>query len=305
MNDENKSSTSDMDFGNPKNESILWIKSRIKLMANPRFFGALLLVCLVAWASLATRQVRALQEQRALSNERVKLIQAQQDLLIPSEVLYYDWNIMSEPLAEARLESYASLGLESYLPYRNLRTSGYGSGLSSGNEIPTNMGEYSNSHLEHWWLNRVPQLCRYLAESIDKEQGLGLYLKQHPEEFNLYLRPLLIRLLDSYHYHICVTACDVLLAMGDRSDELLEILQLSAINRYSSAMETPKIIEKYGLDLELEKKTSYEQYEAAWKRTHEIVKELKKKYPIQYNTVIQDWDGFCSEGKLDLQFPQR
>lgn len=255
MSDENsRKGLEEMYFGNPKNESILWIKNRIKLMANPRFFGALLLVCLVAWASLATRRVRVLQEQRALSNERIKLIQVQQDLMVPSEVLYYDWDIMFRPLAEARLESYASLGLDSYLPYRNLRTSGYCDGTrGTGIEMPTSLGltGYMNSELEHWWLNRIPDVCRDLAESINKEQGLGLYLKQHPEEFNLYLRPLLIRLLDSYHYHICVTACDVLLAMGDRSDELLEILQQSAINRYSSAMETPEIIEKYGLDLEV------------------------------------------------------
>lgn len=223
----------------------------VKWAFNPRVVGFVLLIGLVGWTALLCQQVHELQKQRELSRGCVRLIEAQQKLLVPSEVIYFYWDVETMiAVAEARLKSYASLGLDSYLPYSCLW---YG-----GRETPTSskLVTHIREGLEDYWINTVPDVCHNIAYHIESEIGLGLYLKQNPELFDAHLRPLLVRLLDSYRCQIQIGACDVLLAMGDRSEELMEIIQLTAVNQSSVKDDTNWIIEKYGLALQVsEEKT--------------------------------------------------
>ncbi|MBN2684516.1 MAG: hypothetical protein JXR40_04510 [Pontiellaceae bacterium] len=302
MNDENKNNLDEMDFGNPKNESILWIKSRIKSLANPRFFGALLLTGLVAWAALSTRQVRALQEREELGRVRMNLIKLQQSLLIPSEIIYYDPNLSRMDLAAARIKGYEFYGVEGILPYSMVQDPSLGSSYSP--QVGEGPLEYANGNLEQWWGNHSTRACRQLRFDIELDQDIGKYLEQNPAVFDAHIRPLIVRMLDFVWPFSREDACEVLLAMGDRSEEVLEIVKLMDFCVVGGNKSAP-IFEKYGIDPEavtvtIPKSDSSHESLLAWKRTHEIVKELKKKYPLEPETVIHDWEDYCFDGKEQL-----
>ena len=268
------------------------------------WFGVL--ISLVVWASIAVPWSYMLQKREALSRERINLIQLQQDLLVPSEVIYYDPNMSRMDLAEVRFKCCERYGIKSVLPYLMVRNPRFPSPCyPQKGEGPR---EYADDTLENWWMNHLGYACDKLLFDIEHAQGLGEYLKQNPEVFDAHIRPLVVRLLDAVWYPTRLQACEVLLAMGDRSEEVLEIILLCDFSAASGEASTP-IIKKYGLgisgemrfieELRANNERDAERCFSAWKCTHEIVSELKKKYPLQMSAVIQDWDGYCLDGRED------
>lgn len=306
MSDENsRKSLEEMDFENPKSGLAKLISNAknkwIQLTMNPRFIGALLLAGLVGWALVFTLRSHRLQEREELGRVRMNLIKLQQSLLIPSEIIYYDPNRRMD-LVKARIKGYEYYGVEGILPYKMVQNPGLGSAYYP--QVEEGPLEYANGNLEQWWMNHSGRACGQLISEIENEEGLGNYLKQNPALFDAHIQPLIVRMLDSVWAPCRITACEVLLAMGDRSEEVLEILILSDYffaSRDGSFLRD-RIFEEYGIDQKavdaiIPKDKADHNHLTSWKRTYEIVKELKKKYPLKPETVIRDWESYCFDGR--------
>ena len=243
-------------------------------------------MCLASWSMYSYFQIRKLEQEMAAKQIRSEMMQLQRDLQVPSEMLYFDYVNLQKELVELRFKSYTNYGLTTYLPYTNLITADRWASSNGQDEFPVetawNLGNVSP---ERYWLNAVRQPCHHLAYQINRDAELGAYLKHHPEEFDLYIRPFLVRLLDAYAPSITCQASEVLLAMGDRSEQLIEILSILSRLDYHDAEEAQDLAKEYGLVLKsgevmITQKEPIVKFNPEWKRIHELTKELKAKYPL-------------------------
>jgi hypothetical protein len=267
--------------------------------------GAVLIVviAIASWSWKTQRRIEKLEQEIATKETRFAMMQLQRELHAPSEALYYDDLNLSEELARLRMKSYANYGVTTYLPYVNVASANshmsYGTAAGMSNEFPAvdddefHWHNLSDSSLEHYWMNHTVNPCLNLASQINRNEQLGSYLKQHPEQFDQHIRPLIVRLLDAYNPHVNYYACDVLLAMGDRSEELMGILSvLFSLERYKDDKEA--LVKRYQLNV-----TPYENVtlpddtikkrNPEWKRIHELTMKLKAKYPVVMGTNIYHW----------------
>jgi hypothetical protein len=244
--------------------------------------GIAVLVGLGTWALSASLKVGELQKREERCRVRINLIKLQQALLVPSEVIYYHSSIRKE-LDAVRIKGYERYGVEELIPYHFVRSPD-----RVAQYVPTTEESLCEWGLEHCLLGHCRKACRDVISDIKYERGVGIYLKQNPAVYDAHVRPLVIRLLDTYSPFYRMEACETLLAMGDRSEEVLEILLLARGAGTFSA----DIIEKYGLEVEPPGEPAYDRV-SSWKRTHVIVNQLKKKYPLKPRTIIQDWDRYC------------
>ena len=268
----------------------------------PRIAGVAL-VLMTACAIFFFREAHILQQKIDLQNEQIGIIHLQRNLQAPSEAIYYDPVSSSRPLAEIRLKGFYKFGVEHFLPYGNVMYPGsMAQGKSEWWAVPSRetveekyrWTRISNVCIESWWTNRLARLCNSLAGDMNRGHGTGGYLKNHPAEFDKHIRPLIVRLLDAYNPSVRMKACDVLFAMGDRSELLNGIVEITATLPTSwcpGRGDAVAVIKKYALDIDVPpieafSHESYEQAPAAWKRIHLMVAELKKKYPMTDGTLL-------------------
>lgn len=263
----------------------------------------IVVIVFASWSWKNELRIKKLEQEIATKETRFAMMQLQNELHAPSEALYFDYLNLGEELAKLRMKSYANYGVTTYLPYVNVASANshmsHGTSAGMSNEFPAvdddefHWQTLSGSSPEHYWLNQIRDPCGNLANQINRNEELGAYLKQHPEQFDKHIRPLIVRLLDAYHPHISYSACDVLLAMGDRSDELMEILSiLFRVERFKGQNEA--LVKRYQLNVR-----SYEnvtprhdmimRLNPEWKRIHELTMKLKAKYPVVMGTNIGHW----------------
>lgn len=151
------------------------------------------------------------------------------DLCVPPEAVYCTDGALRE-IAAIRREAYLRRGLERF---RLVGSSDRGGWLGSGgSSVPTaelaNVQSYS---FERTWLADVSGFCRSLAEQIRSGSDLGTYLREHPRVFDRRFRLLVEALLDARDGHARLRACDVLAAMGDRTERMRAVLASCARDR--------------------------------------------------------------------------
>ncbi len=246
----------------------------------------MVVMCLASWSLYSYVEVRKLEQEIAAKQIRFEMIQLQRDLQVPSEMLYFDEVNLHKELVELRFKSYTNYGVTTYLPYTNLITADKWASSNGQDEFPVKTAwDLWNVSPERYWLNAVRQPCNSLAYQINRDADLGAYLKRHPEEFDLYIRPFLVRLLDAYEPSISCQASEVLLAMGDRSEQLIEILSILSRLDYHDSEEARDLAKEYGLVLKpgeviIAQKEPIVKFNPEWNRIHELTKELKAKYPL-------------------------
>lgn len=251
----------------------------------------------ISWSLMVHLQLQKLEDEIADKETRFAMMELQRQLQVPSEALYFDPKLNME-LAALRMKSYANYGVTSFLPYSNIVTNG-GSYYGNSREFPAvgdndrHLTVLANSSPENYWLNHLGGPCSGLAGEINDNKRLGGYFKQHPEEFDQHIRPLIVRLLDAYHPWITCYGIEVLLAMGDRSEQLLEIVSIM-LRLDSTDDRAKRMVEQYGLDVKSDESiTIHEDSKKVrnpeWKRVHALVMELKAKYPVVEGTMIDDW----------------
>ena len=189
-------------------------------------------VVLAALAVLCVRTIRANKAmRRRLAELRVEktLRRGITDLCVPPEAVYCTDEALRE-IAAIRREAYLRRGLERF---RLVGSSDRGGWLGSGGSwVPTadpaNVHSYS---YERTWLADVSGFCRSLAEQIRSGSDLGTYLRRHPRVFDRRFRLLVEALLDARDGHARLRACDVLAAMGDRTERMRAVLASCARDR--------------------------------------------------------------------------
>lgn len=249
-------------------------------------------MCLASWSMYSYFEAKKLEQEIAAKQIRFEMIQLQHDLQVPSEMLYFDYVNLLEESAELRLKSYTNYGVTTYLPYTNLISANRWASSNGQSEFSVKTAwDLLNASPEQYWLNAVRQPCHHLAYQITRDAELGAYLKRHPEEFDLHIRPFLVRLLDAYQPSISCQASEVLLAMGDRSEQLIEILSILSRLDYHDAEEARDLVEKYGLapkpgEVIIAQKEPIVKFNPEWNRIHELTKELKAKYPLLPTTHL-------------------
>ena len=158
----------------------------------------MVVMCLASWSLYSYVEVRKLEQEIAAKQIRFEMIQLQRELQVPSEMLYFDYVNLLEESAELRLKSYTNYGVTTYLPYTNLIRGDRWASSNGQDEFPVKTAwDLGFVSPEHYWLNAVRHPCGSLAYQIKRDSELGAYLKHHPEEFDLYIRPFLVRLLDA------------------------------------------------------------------------------------------------------------
>lgn len=255
-------------------------------------------LCLLSWALMSQMHLRALKKEIAEKEMRFAMMQLQHELKIPTEALYFDFRLGGE-INTLRLKGYRNYGVTRVLPYANLRSASGGITMQNGmREFPiedrTDSTDLQNSSPENYWLNHVGHPCVALAGQMTDGTGLGGYLKQHPEKFDKHIRPMVVRLLDASHPWISCDACDVLLAAGDRSDELMEIVSI-LLSLESSRSNAQRLVQRYGLNITPDPTVSNDPYLAQsrnpeWKRVHALTSKLKEKHPMAIGTIMRDSD---------------
>jgi hypothetical protein len=262
-----------------------------------QFVAMIVAVSFVSWAVMAQLRVKKLEDEIAAKKMRFAIIQLQRSLQIPSEVLYFDPKIGTE-LAELRMKSYTNYGVTRFLPYHNLVNTSGGSYHGNSREFPvvsdrdSLLMDLQNSSPENYWLNHLNGPCLNLAGQINDNWGLGAYFKQHPEVFDWHIRPLIVRLLDAYHPWLTYYGVEVLLAMGDRSEQLMEIVSIM-LRLDSTDDQAKRMVAQYGLNLNTDESVIIHEESKTvrnpeWKRVHELAMELKAKYPVVDYTIIAD-----------------
>lgn len=249
-------------------------------------------MCLASWSLYSYFEVRKLEQEIAAKQIRFDMIQLQRDLQVPSEMLYFDHVNLQKELVELRFKSYTNYGVTTYLPYTNLITADRWASSNGQDEFPVKTAwDLWNVSPERYWLNAVRHPCGSLAYQINRDAELGAYLKRHPEEFDLYIRPFLVRLLDAYAPSITCQASEVLLAMGDRSEQLIEILSILSRAESQGFEEVQDLVKEYGLVLKpgeviMTQKEPIVKFNPEWNRIYELTKELKAKYPLLPTTHL-------------------
>lgn len=252
---------------------------------------------LLSWALMSQIHLRALKKEIAEKEMRFAMIELQHNLKIPTEVLYFDFKL-SEEAALLRMKGYQNYGVKTLLPYTNLMHSSDGmTGDQGRREFPVEektdnyvmqLGDFSQ---EYYWINHLNRRCQNLSGQMNNGNGLGGYLKQHPEEFDKHIRPMIVRLLDSYRTLNTLYACEVLLAAGDRSDELMGIISILLREDVEKEMAEP-MVKEYGLNVTADTTNSNDEYlsktrNPEWKRIHALTLKLKEKYPMTIGTIIE------------------
>lgn len=243
-------------------------------------------MCLASWSMYSYFEVKKLEQEIAAKQIRFEMIQLQHDLQVPSEMLYFDYVNLLNELVELRFKSYTNYGVTTYLPYMNLICEDEWTSSNGQSEFSVKTAwDLWDSSPEQYWLNAVGHPCHNLAYQINRDAELGAYLKHHPKEFDLYIRPFLVRLLDAYEPSISCYASEVLLAMGDRSEQLMEILSILSRVESDGSEEARDLVKKYGLVLKpgeviITQKEPIVKFNPEWNRIHKLTKELKAKYPL-------------------------
>ena len=263
----------------------------------------LIVAVLAAWLKKKERQkdqqIQKLQQELVVMNRQKAILDLQYQLSIPSEALYFDLYKTNRELSELRIKHFAAYGVKTFLPYVNLVStySGTYSGENTGSfEFPVFMSEGRN-HLaalsqESYWRDHIPRVCIQLAANINENRPLGVYFKEHPAEFDQYIRPRIVRLLDAFDPNISYFASLVLLAMGDRSEELMEILSILASDDTWLFWDRDRVqIAGFNLNLKPYAGKVADEYKLGkdhphWQRVHELTAKLKAKYPVNQMHLV-------------------
>ncbi len=125
---------------------------------------------------------------------------------------------------------------------------------------------------------------------------MGGWLKDHPDQFDAHIRPLVVRLTDAFEQWLRLEACSVLLAMGDRSAEVKRIVEIAAALP-SGRNRALRLKGDYKLDITIPQKenSTIENVVKAWKETHQLAVKLRKKYPITRKTILQDMEKMSAK----------
>jgi hypothetical protein len=206
-------------------------------------------VVLAALYVLSRRENDALELQIKATEDALKFERLLVDLRVPTEVIYHDAKTAFE-ISKLREKCYKKHETPQFLPY------GYVVGMGSldanrtaliGKPVPIEYSFIGNASSEGYWLNHTWQVCQQLAFDLEHRRWLYFYFQEHPDVFAYKVRPLLMRLLESYNDWIRRDACWALLAGGDRSDEIGHVMADLLTSNESQTI--AELASKYRLDL--------------------------------------------------------
>ncbi len=179
------------------------------------------LVALVVLLSLSlrenTKKAQTLQDELDLERWIVRL-------QVPSEALYLDPEFLSET-AKLRAKLHTDRGTKTFLPYSAVTMPSGSAGempaVVPQSPVPADdAGALFQASYEQFWHTRSWAACEMLADQIETNDGMGRWFLGHREVFDERIRPLLLRILESYHPWPRRSACRVLIAIGDRDPAL-------------------------------------------------------------------------------------
>ena len=246
-------------------------------MKLPAFSG---LVCVVALVVL-TLQLR---QRVSTLEDLVHVTYLQHELRLPTEAIYVDFSALNS-VSEIRHDTYTTYGTSTFLPYQNAIRPG-STTYKGGLEYPTNEPTFlHNGSFELIAHERARKVCDSLVNEIRLGKRAGGFLNRNPNQFDQLVRPWVVRLLDSYQPRLRISACAVLLEMGDRDPRLVQIVGITmtdpmawerCVNLCDRHSLNVKRISQPALNGNDKKKKRI----ADWQRVHEIVRELKSENPI-------------------------
>ncbi|MHC4207902.1 MAG: hypothetical protein ACYSTT_24880 [Planctomycetota bacterium] len=182
-------------------------------------------------------------------------------LAVPSEALYYDEAVIRK-VAELRFDSYVQHKSTHIVAYSSIQELDRGILENPRYDWQTyhpplpvegaNWTFIQNASFENFWLNHSIKSLRSFAFELEGHYRLGSYFKDHPDEFERFVKPWVTRSLGGYHNWTKLAACRVLLAWGDRTENIKTALrQVIATESPSNTRKAKELAAKYNLELEL------------------------------------------------------
>lgn len=262
------------------------------MLRNPQFYRLALIVALLGLGAFSvhlSRRVSDLERQRQRLETEARLVELEHVLLAPAEAILTGGKLDDE-IAKVRQEFYAAHGITQFVPFGSVmrqpgRVYEYPDGRLTEKSSVELASTVANGSSENEWMNMAYQHLLILAMELEgREQPDDPYLGADLSEFRKRIRPLAIRWLKSHHVMPRAAAERVLLALGDRSAELFEIVQLTrhqeGTRRVSGAFD---VFDTYDIPLPEDHLVrtewpvhSKEESRAHWQRIRDLADELER-----------------------------
>lgn len=255
---------------------------------------AVLLLGIVAYCTHLSSRIADLEHHARDQQNEAHLRDIEHALRAPEETFLHGGKL-DRNIAELRLQYYAEHGITHTVPFNNVSRVNWDSIVDPDGRLTerweVDATNLANGSTGHWWLNHGSRTLQGLASWL--EEGRPDYGHMPSRDTGMRvirtrIRPLVVRWLRAYHGRVRLDAIRVLLAMGDRSPELTEILHLTMRLGHIRAIELCNrydipIPEGSGDDSE-EHDYTMEQLHRDWKRIRELTDVIEQDTHRDYLT---------------------